>query len=343
MQAVVYHRYGPPDCVQIAELEKPVPAEDQVLIRVCSASVNPYDWHFLRGTPSFIRFFTGLIHPKSPRLGADVAGIVESVGSQVTRFRPGDHVYGTCQGAFAEFACAPEKNISLKHDGITFEQAASLPIAGITALQALRDCARIQPGQSILINGAAGGVGTFAVQIARHMGAVVTGVCSTRNIELVRSIGAHWVIDYTHEDFTHSGFHYDAILDLVGNHSLADLRRTLLPHGVLVPCGGGGPDRSSIALLASMLGQAVAARFVSQRIAGIFAKINADDLEHLAALVEAGYVAPVLDRTFMLNETPNAIRYVEQCHARGKVIIFISNPPNAERWQRPIEEAADSR
>ena len=343
MQAVVYHRYGPPDVLELKEIEKPILAADRILIRVRNASVNPYDWHFLRGTPFFIRLITGLFHPKSPRLGADVAGIVESVGSQVTRFKPGDHVYGTCQGAFAEFACAPEKNLALKHDGITFDQAASLPIAGITALQALRDCARIQPGQSILINGAAGGVGTFAVQIARHMGAVVTAVCSTRNIDLVRSIGAHWVIDYTHEDFTHSGFHYDAILDLVGNHSLADLRRTLLPHGVLVPCGGGGPDRSSVALLASMLGQAVAARFVSQRIAGIFAKVNADDLEHLAALVEAGYVTPVLDRTFTLSETPRAIQYVEQCHARGKVIIVISNPSSAEPRQEHIEAVADSR
>lgn len=343
MQAAVYHRYGPPDCLQIAEIEKPVPAEDQVQVHVRSASVNPYDWHFLRGTPTFIRFFTGLIQPKSPRLGADFAGIVESVGSQVTRFKPGDHVYGTCQGAFADFACAPEKNLAIKHDSFTFEQAASLPIAGVTALQALRDCARIQPGQSILINGAAGGVGTFAVQIARHMGAVVTAVCSTRNVDLVRSIGAHWVIDYTHEDFTHSGFHYDAILDLVGNHSLSDLLRTLLPYGVLVPCGGGSPDRSSIALLASMLGHAVAARFVSQRIAGIFAKINADDLEYLAALVEAGYLTPVLDRSFTLSETPRAIHYVEQCHSRGKVIIVISNPPDPEPRQRPAEAVADSR
>ena len=331
MQAAVYHRYGPPECLELAEIEKPIPADDQVVVRVCSASVNPYDWHFLYGTPLFIRLFTGLLHPKSPRLGADVSGQVESISSRVTRFKPGDLVFGTCQGAFAQFACAPEKNLALKPECLTFEQAASLPIAGVTALQALRDSARLQPGQSILINGAAGGVGTFAVQIARHMGAVVTGVCSTRNVGFVQSIGAHSAIDYTREDFTHSGFHYDAILDLVGNHSLSDLRRALLPRGVLVPCGGGGPDRSSVALLTSLLGQAICAPFISQRIAGILARINPDDLDYLAGVVEAGYVKPVFDREFPLRETAAAIRYLEQGHARGKVMISVSGPKSAER------------
>lgn len=324
MQAVVYHRYGPPDVLKLQEIPKPVPAADQVLIRVRNASVNPYDWHFLRGTPFFIRLITGLFHPKSPRLGADVSGEVEAVGAQVTRLRPGDHVFGTCQGAFAQFACTSEKDLALKPASVTFEQAASLPIAGITALQGLRDCARLQPGQTILINGAAGGVGTFAVQIAKHMGATVTGVCSTRNVDLVRSIGADAVVDYTLDNFTSSGPRYDVVFDLIGNHSLYDVRRALKPRGVLVPCGGGGPDRSSIQLLASMLGHTLAAPFISQRIAGILAKINANDLEHLASLVEAGFVTPVLDRTFTLTETPEAIRYIEQSHARGKVILKVT-------------------
>jgi NADPH:quinone reductase-like Zn-dependent oxidoreductase len=324
MQAIVYHRYGPPDVLEIAEIDKPIPAADQVLIRVCSASVNPYDWHFLRGTPSFVRIFTGFQRPKSQRLGADVAGEVESVGAQVTRFKPGDQVFGTCSGAFAQFACAPENHLALKPASITFEQAASLPIAGITALQGLRDSARLQPGQSVLINGAAGGVGTFAVQIAKHMGASVTGVCSTRNVELVRSLGAHAVIDYTQDDFTRSRRSYDAIFDLVGNHALSDLRRALHPRGVFVGCGGGGPDRTSLQLLAPMLGHAIVAPFIPQRIAGILAKISVGDLEHLAAFVEAGHVRPVVDRTFPLTETAAAIRYVEQCHARGKVILNIA-------------------
>lgn len=324
MQAVVYHHYGSPDVLKFREIDKPVPAADQVLIRVRNASVNPYDWHFLRGTPLFIRIFTGLFHPKSPRLGADVSGEVEAVGAQVTLFKPGDQVFGTCHGAFAQFACAPEKNLALKPASVTFEQAASLPIAAITALQGLRDCARLQAGQRILINGAAGGVGTFAVQIARHLGAAVTGVCSTRNLELVRSIGADALVDYTHEDFTRSGIRYHAIFDLIGNRSLSDLRRVLMPGGVLVPCGGGGPDRSSVELLASMLGHAVVAPFISNRIAGVFAKINAGDLGQLAALVDRRHLKPVLDRTFALTQIAEAIRYVEQCHAHGKVIIAVA-------------------
>lgn len=324
MQAVVYHRYGPPDVLELKEIEKPIVAADRILIRVRNASVNPYDWHFLRGTPFFIRLITGLFHPKSPRLGADVSGEVEAVGAQVTRFRQGDQVFGTCQGAFAQFASTSEKNLALKPARVTFEQAASLPIAAITALQGLRDCARLQPGQKVLVNGAAGGVGTFAVQIAKHIGAIVTGVCSTRNVEFVRSIGADAVVDYTHDDFAKSGTRYDAIFDLVGNRPLSDLRRALLPHGVLVPCGGGGPGRSSLQLFARMLSPVVIAPFISQRITGIFAQINADDLEQLAALVEAGYIKPVLDRTFTLAEIPEAIHYVEQCHARGKVVIEVS-------------------
>ena len=323
MQAIVYHRYGPAEVLRLQEIERPVPTADQVLVRVRNASINPYDWHFMRGTPSLLRLFAGLFHPKSPRLGADFAGEVEAVGSQVTRFKPRDQVFGTCKGAFAQFACAPESQLAIKPAGISFEQAATLPIAGITALQGLRDSARLQSGESILINGAAGGVGTFAVQIAKHMGANVTGVCSTRNVDLLHSLGADNVIDYTRDDFTRSRQRYDAIFDLVGNRSLSDIRRALQPKGVFVPCGGGGPDRSTLQLLAPMLGHAIVVKFISQRIAGILAKVNAEDLQHLAALAELGHVKPVVDRAFPLAETANAIRYVEQCHARGKVVLSI--------------------
>ena len=307
MHAILYHRYGPPDVVEYTDVEKPSPGPDEALIRVHAASVNPYDWHFLRGTPSFIRLFTGFGKPKSPRLGADVAGIVEAVGPRITRFKPGDAVFGTCKGAFVEYACAPEKSLALKPESLTFQQAASIPIAGITALQGLRDCGRLESQQRVLINGAAGGVGTFAVQIAKSFGAHVTGVCSTRNLELVRSIGADGVIDYTREDFTHPGQTYDVVFDLVGNHPLSALRRALHPKGIYVGCGGGGPDKGSADLLSNMLGRLVISPFVSQRIIGVFAKINSADLHLLGALVASGKITPVLDKSFALPET--AARY----------------------------------
>jgi NADPH:quinone reductase-like Zn-dependent oxidoreductase len=324
VKAIVYDHYGPPDVLQFAEIEKPAPRENEVLIRVHAASVNPYDWHFLRGTPVFIRLFTGLGKPKSTRLGADAAGIVETVGSKVTLFKPGDAVFGTCTGAFAEYACAAESTLAPKPSKLTFEQAAALPIAGITALQGLRDSGKIQPNQRVLINGAAGGVGTFAVQIAKSFGAHVTGVCSTRNVELVHSIGADSVIDYTRVVFTQSGSHYDLLFDLVGNRSLSHLRRALRPRGTSVSCGGGGPDRGSAGMLASMLLQPAVALFVSQKLTGIFAKVNRNDLEFLSQLVDSGKLKPVLDRTYSLNETLEAIRYVEQCHTRGKVAISVA-------------------
>jgi len=242
MQAIVYHRYGSPDVLELEEIPKPAPAEDQVLIRVHAASVNPYDWHFLRATPSFIRLFTGLRRPKFPRLGADVAGVVEAVGAKVTPFKPGDDVFGTAKGSFAEYACATASQLAVKPQEISFEQAACLPIAGITALQGLRDKGKAQTGQNVLINGAAGGVGTFAVQIAKSLGARVTGVCSTRNVELLRSIGADEVIDYTREDFAHSTQRYDLLFDLVGNRSLADCLRAVQPHGTYISCSGGGQN-----------------------------------------------------------------------------------------------------
>jgi NADPH:quinone reductase-like Zn-dependent oxidoreductase len=286
--------------------------------------VNPYDWHFLRGTPSFIRLFIGMRRPKSPRFGADVAGVVEAVGAKVAAFKPGDAVFGTAKGSFAEYACAAASQLAVKPQGISYEQAACLPIAGITALQGLRDKGSVQTGQAVLINGAAGGVGTFAVQIAKSLGARVTGVCSTRNVELLRSIGADEVIDYTHEDFARSARRYDLLLDLVGNRSLADCLRAIHPRGTYISCGGGGPDRSTMDLVAQLLQNAVRSRFVSQKMPGLLAKINREDLAILADLVQRGTVTPVVDRTYSLREIVEAVRHVESCHVRGKVVIAVA-------------------
>ena len=324
MQAILYHSYGPPDVLENTETDKPTPAKNQILIKVRAASVNPYDWHFLRGTPGFIRIFTGLAGPKSPRLGADVAGIVEVAGPSVTKFKPGDAVYGIAKGAFAEYACGKEAELALKPEAVSFAAAAAVPIAGITALQGLRDNGKVRAGQTVLINGAAGGVGTFAVQIGKALGARVTGVCSTANLELVHSLGAERVIDYTREDFTRSGQRYDVIFDLVGNHPLSALRRALEPRGTFVGCGGGGPDTSSGKLLAWMLGRMVAAPFARQKLTGVLARINTADLNVLSELMQAGKVRSVLDRSYPLAETAAAIRYVETCHARGKVTISVA-------------------
>jgi NADPH:quinone reductase-like Zn-dependent oxidoreductase len=313
MQAVMYHRYGSPDVLELQEIQKPTPTEEQVLIRVCAASVNPYDWHFLRGTPSLLRLFLGMRKPKSPRLGADVAGIVEAVGARVAQFKPGDLVFGTAKGSFAEYACAAASELAVKPQEISFEQAACLPIAGITALQGLRDKGKVQAGQRVLINGAAGGVGTFAVQVAKSLGARVTGVCSTRN-----------AIDYTQEDFARPGQQYDLLFDLVGNRPLADYLRALRPHGTYISCGGGGPDRSTWNLLAGLIANAVQSRFVSQKMPGLLAKVNREDLTILADLVRGGKVVPVIDRTYSLGETAAAVRYVESGHVRGKVVIAVA-------------------
>jgi NADPH:quinone reductase-like Zn-dependent oxidoreductase len=324
MQAIVYSRYGSPDVLDFREIEKPTAGAGEVLVRVHAAAVNPYDWHFLRGTPWFIRLFTGLRRPKSPRLGADAAGVVEAVGAGIKLLKPGDRVFGLCKGAFAEYACGKEAELAIVPDGINFEQAASLPIAGVTALQGLRDCGELKAGQTVLINGAAGGVGTFAVQIAKALGATVTGVCSARNAELVRSLGADRIIDYAQEDFTRGAERFDVIFDLVGNHPLSAIRRALSPRGVLVGCGGGGPDKSGGDLLAAMLGQAIAARFSRQKLTGVLAKVNTADLNVLAGMLESGAVKPVLSRTYSLKETAEAIRHVESCHAQGKVIIAVA-------------------
>ena len=323
MKAIVYDRYGSPDVLQYQEIEKPIPADDQVLVRVRASSVNPYDWHFIRGTPSFIRLFSGIRAPKSRRLGADVAGVVETAGRNVTSFKSGDAIFGTATGAFAEYACALESSVALKPENLTWEQAASVPLAGITALQGLRDKGKIQAAQRVLINGAAGGIGTFAVQIAKSFGARVTGVCSTRNIELVRSLGADDAIDYNRENFIQGGRHYDLFFDLVGNNPLPACLRVLEPNGTYIGCGGGGPDRRSIDLLGSMLHGVVLAPFTTQKMPGLLAKMNTSDLSFLADLLRAGKIAPVLDRSYMLKETAAAIRYLEQGHARGKVAITV--------------------
>jgi len=323
MKAIVYDHYGPPDVLRYEDIEKPVPADDQVLIRVRASSVNPYDWHFIRGTPSFIRLFIGLRAPKSRRLGADVAGVVEAAGRNVTSFKAGDAVFGTAKGSFAEYACASESTLALKPENLTWEQAASVPIAGITALQGLRDKGKILAGQHVLINGAAGGVGTFAVQIAKSLRARVTAACSTRNIELVCSIGADDVLDYTCESFIHGSQRYDVLFDLVGNNPLPACLRVLQTKGIYVGCGGGGPGRGSFELLGSMLYPLALGPFTSRKMPGLLAKVNTADLDFLADLMRSGKVTPVLDTSYALKETANAIRYLEQCHARGKVCITV--------------------
>ena len=320
VKAIVYTEYGPPNVLQLAEIAKPTPKDDEVLIRIRAASVNPLDWHFLRGTPYLLRTMAGLRRPKVTRLGVDVAGQLEAVGKNVTQFRPGDEVFGACKGAFAEYGCAPERALVPKPSNLTFEQAAAVPVAALTALQGLRDKGRIQRGQRVLINGAAGGVGTFAVQIANVFGADVTGVCSTRNLELVRSIGARHVIDYTQEDFTKGGQRYDLIFDSVGNHSLPDCRRALTPKGILVLVGGPNKGRW-VGPLTGMLKAVVLARFVSQKLLPFMAHSNQADLIVIRELLEAGKVAPVIDRSYPLGGVPDAIRYLEGGHARGKVVI----------------------
>ena len=305
-------------------MEKPVAADKEVLIKVRAASVNPLDWHFLRGTPYFLRLMAGLRKPKETRVCVDVAGQVEAVGSHVTQFKPGDAVFGSCRGAFAEYVCAAESALVLKPVHLTFEQAAAVPVAGFTALQGLRDKGKIRPGQKVLINGAAGGVGTFAVQIAKALGAEVTGVCSTRNLEMVRSIGADRVMDYTREDFTQSGQRYDLIFECVGNHSFLACRRALNPNGIYIGCGGGGPEiKWMIAPLAGMIAGQVFSRFVSQKSVGFFAKPNKEDLTFLCQMIEAGKITPVIDRSYKLSETSAAIRYLEAGHARGKVVLTV--------------------
>lgn len=324
MKAAVYTRYGSPDVVHIADVEKPVPKADEVLIKVRAASVNPADWRLLRGVPHIFRVLFRLREPtpaEPGRLGHDVAGEVEAVGRNVTQFKPGDQVFGVCSGALAEYASAPEAKLMMKPEKLTFEQAASVPVAALTALQGLRDKGRIQPGKKVLINGAAGGVGTFAVQIARSYGAEVTGVTSTRNVDMVRSLGAGRVVDYTQEEFSKSDERYDLILDNVGNHSLIALKRVLNPEGVCVLVGA--PKNPSGFVLTHMLAAPVLSRIVSQKFVFFIAKMNKEDLSAMCELMKAAKVTPVIDRHYKLNEAAEALRYLEPGHAPGKVIITL--------------------
>ena len=326
MKAIVYCDYGLAN-LKVADLEKPNPADDQLLVKVHAASVNPYDWHFIEGTPYIMRGMgVGLRKPKEARLGVDFAGTVEAVGKNVTQFKPGDEVFGGKGGAFAEYICPRAgRAVALKPANITFEQAASVNIAGITALQGLRDKGKVQPGQKVLINGASGGVGTFAVQIAKSFGANVTGVCSTRNLEMVRSLGGDHVIDYTKEDFTKGAERYDVILDNVPNHSLSDIRRILNPRGRYVMIGGGGPnDNRWIGPFGRVIYTLLLSKFVSQEMGMMMADTSAKDLTVLADMMQAGKIKPVIDRTYnSLSEIPEAIRYLEEGHARGKVVIKV--------------------
>ena len=326
MKAVVYTNYGSPDVLEIRDVKKPVPNDDQILIKVRAVAVNPLDWHFMEGTPYIMRAMgVGLRKPKDPRLGVDYAGQVEAVGKNVTQFKPGDEVFGGKTGAFAEYVCArADRAIALKPANITFEQAASVPIAAITALQALRDKGKVHTGQKVLINGASGGVGTFAVQIAKSFGADVTGVCSTRNLNLVRSLGADHVIDYTKEDFTKGDERYDVILDNVGTQPLSGFRHALQPKGICVMIGGGGPNDGG---LIGPMGRPVVALlmspFISQKMGMMMAELNKEDLTILGDLMQSGKVKPVIDRTYPLSQIAEAMRYLEAGHARGKVIITV--------------------
>lgn len=323
MRAITYRHYGPPDVLECVEVATPEPADDEVLVRVRAASVNPLDWHFMRGSPFVVRIMTGIFRPKDGRLGVDLAGVVEAAGASVTRFRPGDEVLGASRGTVAEVVSAPESRLVAKPDNITFEEAAAVPIAGITALQGLRDKGRIQAGQKVLVIGAAGGVGTFAVQIAKSYGAQVTGVCSTRNVEMVTLIGADHVVDYTRDDFSTSGEQYDIVLDCIGNRTLSECRRVMSERGIHVAVGG---DDRLLSMLLGFVWANLLSMFVSQRFVSFLAAIRGKDLAVLAGLMEDGKVAPTIDRRYPLEQAAEAIRYLETMHARGKVIISMDAP-----------------
>jgi len=322
MQAIVQDTYGTTAVLNARNIDKPEIGDHDVLIRVHAAGVNPADWAIVSGLPYIARPIYGLRKPKNSVRGTDVAGTVEAVGSGVTRFKPGDEVFGWSNGSYAEYTAAAEDSLALKPASLTFEQAAAVPMAGLVALQAIRDHGKVQPGQRVLINGASGGIGTFAVQIAKALGADVTGVCSTRNVEMVLSIGADRVIDYTKDDFTKSGVQYDFILDNVSNHSLTDLRRVLTPTGTLIP-NGGGFDNRWLASGGRIVRAAVLFQFGGQTLGNFLVSSNHADLVVLAELIEAGKVMPVMDRTYPLSETAQAIDHVGKGHARGKVAITV--------------------
>jgi NADPH:quinone reductase-like Zn-dependent oxidoreductase len=315
MKAIAYQTYGPPDVLFSQELATPTPGDGEVLIRVRAASVNPIDWHYMRGEPRFIRAFIGLRKPKKTRLGVDVAGRVEATGNGARRFKPGDEVFGTCRGAWGEYVCAPESAIASKPPNVTFEQAAAVGVAGFTALQGLRK-GKIHSGQNVLINGASGGVGTFAVQIAKSFGATVTGVCSARNAEMVRSIGADRIIDYARDDFTSGNDRYDLIFDCIGGHSASALKRVMSANGICVAVG----SKEGRGFLGALT-RPIASRFTSKKFAVAMARSRQDDLITISDLMASGKVTPVIDRCYGLSETREAVAHVEEGHARGKVII----------------------
>ena len=327
-EAVQYCEYGSPDVVKLASVEKPVPSDNQVLIKVRAASLNALDVYVIRDS-WLARSAFGLRKPKDTRLGRDVAGEVEAVGKNVAEFKPGDEVFGACRGALAQYACASERALVMKPPRVSFEDAASIPLAEETALQGLR-AGKIQPGQKVLINGATGGVGTFAVQIAKSLGAEVTAVCSTRNVDLVRSIGADHVIDYTKEDFTRGDERYDVIFDNVGNHSFAARRRVLATNGICVMAGMGGAGvkgGEAIGRIVRLFGARGLSSFTDQQFAQYTTKLSKQDLILLADLIQAGQVRPVIERTYKLAEAPEALRHLDGGHARGKLIVTMQSQP----------------
>ncbi len=322
MKAIVQDTYGSPDLLNLRDIDTPEIGDDEVLLRVHAAGVDRGVWHLMTGLPYLTRLAFGLRAPKNPVPGMDVAGVVEAVGKNVSRFQPGDEVFGIGEGTFAEYALARENKLAPKPENLAFEQAAVVAISGLTALQALRDHGRVEPGQKALIVGASGGVGTFAVQIARAYGARVTGVCSTPKVEMVRSIGADHVIDYTHEDFAQGEQRYDLILDIGGSSSLARLRRVLTPQGTLVIVGGEGGGRW-LGVVDRLLRAHLLFPFVSQKLGTFISSENHEDMIVLKELIESGKLTPVIDRTYPLSEAPEAIRYLEEGHVRGKVVITV--------------------
>ena len=324
MKAIVQDRYGSPDVLRLREIDQPVAADNEVLVRVHAAAVNARDWHLMRGDPYVARMVLGFRGPKVKIRGTDFAGRVEAVGRGVKRFRTGDEVFGEFDGAFAEYVCVPDDAVEIKPSNLSFAQAAAVPLAANTALMGVRDMARLQPGEQILINGASGGVGTFAVQIAKPLGAHVTGVCSTRNVELVRSIGADHVIDYTREDFTRDARQYDVVFDLVGNRSLTECRRALKPAGTLILSGGGASNGGSlIGPIGLIIRGQLLSRIVRHRLLVLTAKPSKENLATLRELIESGKVTPVVERTYPLSEAPQAIGYLEVEHARAKVVLTV--------------------
>ena len=320
MKAIVFYKYGSPDVLKLAEVEKPTPKDDEVLVKIHAASVNAYDWHFLTADIFLIRLMGGgLLRPKNNRLGADIAGRIKAVGGNVRQFKPGDEVFGTIQGGFAEYACASENALALKPTNLSFEEAAAVPMAGVTALQGLRDQGQIQPGQKVLIQGASGGVGTFAVQIARVFGAEVTAVCSTRNVDQARSLGAEHVIDYTQEDFTRNGQQYDLILAVNGYHPISAYQRALTPRGIYVVAGG-----KPAQLFQGMLLGPRMSKTGGKKISFLSAKVSKKDLVFLKELLETGKIIPVIDRSYPLSEAAEALRYLGTGHAKGKVVITMT-------------------